>query len=230
MWPFSVTTLSTGTLQALGRRRRQRLTTGTWTPLRLRQELTTALQTAFPGQVDASGSTALTVRSNTARVDADVVPCFDYRYYFSPDSFREGTRIFKKSGSSVDNYPQQQLANGRSKNGRTNDSYKRIVRIMKRVENAMVEGNVHEALPSYFIECLVYNCADTAFQRSTWAETTRSILFAIWDGLQGEEPAEGGNRWREVNECFYLFHIGRPWSRQNGRDFARAAWNYLEFA
>ena len=54
---------------------------GIWTPAKLRSELLTALKNKFPGQVDSSGSTAFWINSNTARVDADVVPCFDYRYY-----------------------------------------------------------------------------------------------------------------------------------------------------
>jgi hypothetical protein len=99
---------------------------------------------------------------------------------------------------------------------------------MKRIENAMVENDIHEAVPSYFVECLVYNCPDTAFHRSSWVETTRSVIFEIWEGLQGEEPAEDHQRWNEVNECFYLFHAGQPWSRWDGRQFAHAAWNYLE--
>ncbi|MEA3075754.1 MAG: hypothetical protein QOF60_662, partial [Actinomycetota bacterium] len=53
---------------------------GIWTPAKLRSELVAALQAKFLGQVDASGSTAIVVRSSSARIDADVVPSFDYRY------------------------------------------------------------------------------------------------------------------------------------------------------
>lgn len=56
---------------------------GVWTPTKLRTELEAALRTKFPGQVDSSGSTAIRVHSSTARVDADVVPCFNYRYTFA---------------------------------------------------------------------------------------------------------------------------------------------------
>lgn len=30
--------------------------------------------------------------------------------------------------------------------------------MIKRVENAMVKASVHPEVPSYFVECLVYNC------------------------------------------------------------------------
>jgi tRNA nucleotidyltransferase (CCA-adding enzyme) len=57
--------------------------TGIWTPAKLRSELEVALKAKFPGHVDMNGSTAIRVNSSSARVDADVVPCFDYRYYLS---------------------------------------------------------------------------------------------------------------------------------------------------
>ena len=48
---------------------------GIWTPAKLRAELLSAMNAKFPGQVDSSGSTAIQINSNSARVDADVVPC-----------------------------------------------------------------------------------------------------------------------------------------------------------
>jgi predicted nucleotidyltransferase len=203
---------------------------GIWTPTKLRSELGAALRAKFPSQVDDSGSTALTVHSSTARVDADVVPCFDYRYHFASGGSREGTRGFKKSGASFENYPAQQLANGNAKNKRTDGFYKQAVRIMKRTENAMVDGGHHREVPSYFIECLLYNCPDNIFLRTTWTQTIEGILVNIWDGLQGDEPTEDSERWVEVNNCKYLFYSEQKWSRADGRDFAKAAWSYLGYA
>lgn len=100
---------------------------------------------------------------------------------------------------------------------------------MKRVENAMVDTRVHREVESFFIECLVYNCPDYALTRSTWTETLRGLLGNMWDGLQGAEPDDDGNRWLEVNECKYLFHSQQKWTRADGRDFSKAAWNYLGF-
>ena len=202
---------------------------GIWTPAKLRSELEAALRAKFPGQVDASGSTAFRIHSGTARVDADVVPCFDYRYYFSSGNYREGSKVFKKDGSSLINYPAQQLANGRAKNNRTNQFYKKAVRIMKRAENAMVVGGVHREVPSFFVECLVYNCPDSIFLEPTWTKTIRGIIVHVWDGLEGSEPTVESERWLEVNECKYLFHSAQAWTRADGRDFMKAAWNYLGF-
>lgn len=200
---------------------------GSWTPQKLRTELGAALGAKFPGQVDGSGSTAFKVRSSTSRVDADVVPCFTNRYYVAPGTPRLGVKIFKTSGVSIVNYPVQQLENGRAKNTRTNTCFKKVVRILKRVENAMVARGAHREVPSYFIECLTYNCPDSVFMEATWTATVRAVLQHVWSGLQGEEPADA--RWVEVNECFYLFHASQKWARADGRDFAQAAWAFLGY-
>ncbi len=203
---------------------------GIWTPAKLREELEGALEVKFPGQVDSSGSTAFRIQSGTARVEADVVPCFDYRYYFSSSNYREGTKVFKKNGKSLENYPKQQLEKGREKNTRTKQYYKKAVRIMKRVENAMVTDGVHREVPSFFVECLVYNCPDRVFIEPTWTKTIEGIIVHIWQELEGTEPSIESERWLEVSECKYLFHSAQDWSRQDGRDFVKSAWNYLGYA
>ena len=200
---------------------------GKWTPDALRTELSSALRAKFPGQVDNSGSTAIQINSSSARVDADVVPCFSFRYYLKYGE-RKGTKIFKKNGSSIVNYPAQQLENGVLKNKRTGYAYKKGARLLKRVENAMAQDRAFRELPSFFVECLAYNCPDTVFQNPTWTSRLRGMLVHIWEQLQGEEPTSG--RWLEVNECYFLFHEDQEWTRKDGREFAQAAWNYFEFS
>ena len=198
---------------------------GIWTPAKLRAELVLAMQKKFPNQVDTSGVTAIQINANTARVNADVVPCFSYRYYME-NYHRDGTKIFKTNGISIANYPLQQIRNGRDKNNRTNYNYKKCVRILKRIENAMAQESKFKELPSYFIECLAYNCPDYIFKRSTWTLMLREILSYIYHSLEDEPNID---RWLEVNECFYLFHTQQKWTRQDGRAFAHAAWNYCGF-
>jgi hypothetical protein len=203
---------------------------GIWTPRNLRDEIVAALGAKFSNQVDTSGSTAIVVRSSSARVDADVVPSFSYRYYFNSGSTRVGTRTFRKNNSWLENYPAQHLAKGKSKDVATNTYFKQAVRILKRVENLMVANGVHREVPSYFVECLVYNCPNSVLLRASWIETLKGLLVHIWDQLQGDAEPEESKRWLEVNECKYLFNSAQKWSREDGRDFAHAAWNYLCFA
>ncbi|KQT33263.1 nucleotidyltransferase [Methylophilus sp. Leaf414] len=199
---------------------------GIWTPAKLRAELLAAMVAKFPGQVDSSGSTAIQINSSISRVNADVVPCFSFRYDMKYES-RNGTKIFKKDGSSIVNYPVQQLENGIAKNNATNYAFKKGVRLLKRIENAMAADGTFRELPSFFMECLAYNCPNHVFSHSTWTYCLRAMLSHIWSNLQGDEPSEG--RWLEVNECFFLFHPGQKWNRADGREFAIAAWNYCGF-
>lgn len=200
---------------------------GPWTPAKLRAELKAALTAKFPSQVDSSGSTAFRIHSGSARVDADVVPCFDYRYYMSGGSYRDGARVIKADGAKINNYPEQQLRNGIEKNKRTSLYYKQAVRIMKRLENAMVGVGVHREVPSFFIECLVYNVPDGILLRSSWTDTIKGVISHIFHELDGPEPGDATDRWLEVNECKYLFHSSQEWTRQDARAFAKAGWNYL---
>jgi hypothetical protein len=101
---------------------------------------------------------------------------------------------------------------------------------MKRVENAMVTKDIHRVVPSFFVECLVYNCPDQILLRSTWTDTIRGVIVHVWNGLEGDEPSVESERWLEVNECKYLFHSSQDWNRADGRDFAKAAWNYLGYS
>jgi hypothetical protein len=188
------------------------------------------MRAKFPAQVDISGSTAIRVHSSTARVDADVVPCLDYRYYFSAQSFRDGAKTFKKSGSALVNYPVQHLERGRMKNNSTKTNFKKTVRILKRTENAMVVAGRHREVPSYFLECLVYNCPNGILMRRTWTDIVREVIVHIWNEMEGAEPSSSSDRWLEVNECKYLFGTHQRWTRQDGRDFAKAAWNFLGYA
>jgi hypothetical protein len=162
-------------------------------------------------------------------VDADVIPCFDYRYYFSSGGYRDGAKTFKKDGTSLINYPQQQFSNGTAKNVRTGARYKKAVRVMKRVENAMVEAAEHREVPSFFVECLVYNVPDPILDRSTWTSIIRGVIVHVYEALEGSEPTDEDERWLEVNECKYLFDNAQKWTRTDGRDFVQAAWNYLGY-
>jgi hypothetical protein len=93
----------------------------------------------------------------------------------------------------------------------------------------MAVAGVHREVPSFLVECLVYNCPNDLLLRSTRTEVVRGIIAHLWNSLQGAEPVTQSERWLEVNECKYLFHDAQAWTRVDGRDFAKAAWNYLGY-
>lgn len=200
--------------------------TGPWTREKLREEVAAALKKKFPGSV-TEGSTAFEVDASSARVNADVVPSFTYKLYFADGSFRQGTKVFKKDGSAIVNYPKLQLERGKDKNVRTNGLYKKTVRILKRLENELVSKGLTEEVPSYLLECLIYNCDEDYFSRSTWRGTMQGCLAMIFNSTIGEEPTEG--RWLEANGAKFLFHPNQKWTRSQVHKFASDAWDYMEF-
>ena len=202
---------------------------GRWTPAKLRTEVGRALVVKFRDQVNTSGNVAIKVSASSARVNADVVPCFSHRRHFTSGSYRKGAKIFRKDGSSTENYPQRHLEEGRSKNNDTKHFYKKIVRILKRTANAMETDGHHRAIPSYLVESLIYNCPNNLFLPPTWVAPVKGVIVHIWQNTQGDaEPSSG--RWKEADDFKYLFHQEQGWSRKDARDFAKAAWNFLKLA
>lgn len=202
---------------------------GEWTPDYLRAQVKIALETKFPQGSVTRGTTAFEVEASTARVNADVVPCFTFRMYFTDGTYREGTRLFKTSGGWVENYSNLQLTLGRAKNVRTNGAYKKTVRILKRLENVLVAAGFSEEVPSYVMECLIYNCPDNYFDRTTWRSVMQGCLADIYNYTNRVEPSESSDRWLEANGAKFLFHPGQKWTREQIHTFANAAWDYMEF-
>lgn len=167
------------------------------------------------------------MNASSARVNADVVPSFKYKLYFADGTFRQGTKVFKKDGSSIVNYPKLQLELGKAKNSRTNGYYKKTVRILKRLENELASKDLTEEVPSYLLECLTYNCPEEYFSRSTWRGTMRGCLADIYNHTMKSEP--DSDRWLEANGAKYLFQSSQKWTREQVTEFASNAWDYMEF-
>lgn len=167
------------------------------------------------------------VRESTRNLAADVVPCFSYRWFCSPGPFgyEEGIQLIADRGFAPHNFPQQHYDNGCAKNNDTGKRFKRVVRILKRLENKMVEDGVIDVVPSYLIESLIYNVPDPYFGTGTWAGDVRNALRHIWEDTA---QANCERQWFEVNGIKYLFHGAQKWNRQQARTFVLRAWDYVE--
>jgi len=175
------------------------------------------------------GRKAFDVHSNTYRVDADVVPSFEYRYYNDPESMRYLSGIaFLCDGDNqrIHNYPQQTLENGRLKNVRTNQKYKRVVRILKRLRNEMQEKGIiaSKDIASFLIESLVYQVPDAFFRNEKITDDVKYSLSFIFSNLAISQLYSS---WTEVNEIKYLFHITQRWTREQAILFIQSAVDYL---
>lgn len=194
-----------------------------------RSELEKALRAKFRSQCDTSGKTAITVRETSSRVSIDVVPSFQYRKYYFDSLFgvqyHEGTKTRRANGTWVVNYPEQQLKNGRKKNRRTKGRYKHQVRILKRIENELVKAGKIGTLPSYFMECLVYNVPDGKLNPLLTTAPLTSGLKAVLSHICTATESGSSASWNEPNDIKKLFGDEQSWSVQDARDLAIKTWN-----
>lgn len=199
------------------------------TPADWRAQVERALLAALGSAVDTSGDKAVTVGASSSTLDADVVPCYRLRRYDSRTVFHEGIRLFPRSGGHVDNWPQQNLENGRAKNTATGRRYKETVRCIKRLENDMLDrGVIGKEVHSYLLECLTYNVANARFNSASYLERTRSVLAWLWAGLRTEgDRANEYEDWHEVNELKYLFRSTQRWTRLEAYEFVNRAWDEI---
>ena len=197
-----------------------------------RRMIKDAIEATFNAQNIIDGNNSLKIHENTYHVNADVVPAFQLRNYYScnstdPNKFIEGIRFISKDGKIVSNFPKQHKTNGIKKNNDTNYRYKKLVRIMKHIKNNMVDdGNTDgDIITSFLIECLIYNVPNSTITRySTWTETIRQVIYFLYGAIKN------GNHtgWYEVSELLDLFKE-RKWTDQDVLRWLYDAWNYLGY-
>jgi hypothetical protein len=202
-----------------------------YTRTEFKRDIGAALEAAFGKSAVKPGRIAYRVREKKTTLPADVVPCWEYRRYDRIENgtpvYQQGARIYPSDGGHVENYPAQQLQNGKAKNNRTGGRYKRMVRALKRLQSALVDSKqLKDELPSYLIECLVYNVPNDAFGHFTYKSDMRAVLMAIFNETL---PNGTWNDWLEVNEMKYLFRGDKGWTREQVHSLADAAWNELGF-
>lgn len=171
----------------------------------------------------------VTVKANTNRVEADVVPTFEYFRHDNNGGKAIGTKFITDSGASVINYPLQHIENGKTKNSETQKRFKRLTRIFKRIRYKMIEDgeSVSDNITSFLIECLLWNVPNHVFNNNeTWTERLKQAIVFIYNNTKEDKDCK---EWGEVSELLYLFHGGRKWSRKDVNDFMIHIWQYLEF-
>ncbi|MCU8692622.1 nucleotidyltransferase family protein [Mycobacteroides abscessus] len=189
-----------------------------------------ALRQAFGKTAVAEGNIAYRVRESKTTLPADVVPSWEYRRYDrianGQPVFHRGSRVFPRNGSWKNNFPALQLHNGRQKTSDTGRRYKRIVRALKKLQTKLVnEGLLRKELPSYLVECIVYNVPNDYFNHPTYLSDMREALAYIFNNTLA---AGNWNDWHEVHELHYLFR-GGSWTREEVHHLADVAWDHLGF-
>ncbi len=202
-----------------------------YTPRQFRADVGEALAQRFAATGLTRGDKAFDIHANTHRVDADVVACIEHRRYsrgpFGPQ-YISGTQFFSDSGKEIVNWPKQHYENGVQKNIATGNRFKYITRAIKRLRNEMADSGALAAksVPSYLIECLVWNVPNAGLGAESYVSSLRQSLAHLIVGTLTDESCK---EWGEVNELKYLFREGQPWTWQQAHAFVCAAWNYIGF-
>lgn len=165
------------------------------------------------------------VRSNTCRVDADVVPHFKHRRYWTSGGYNEGVAIYTPERK-IYNWPEQDYKNGVAKNEATSRRYKGFVRILKTLRGEMESAGVRSSkhAKSYLISCLMWNVPNNLFEGNNYGDVLSTILdFLISQTSDYSKVKE----WGEVNELKYLFRASQPWKLEEVNLFLREAKDFL---
>ncbi len=207
---------------------------GTFPFADFKNQLQTALEEYFEKDGVTRGNKAFQIHENSYRIGTDVVPIFEHRRYTGKlnadgtDQIIYGVAFKPDKGGLIKNWPQQTYDNGVSRNTDTGRKYKRVIRILKRLRGKMLDENMAEAepVPSFLIECLVWNADVEAFPKDSYTAIIRHVIADIWNRTRKDEEC---SEWGEVNELKYLFRDSQPWVRQQANDFMQAGWNYIGY-
>lgn len=203
---------------------------GIWTPQHWRKTVRSALIDCFgASQIDTSGKIAINIAAVPgSRPSADVVPSFDYVRYndLNRQTSDSGSCVFPSDGAAkVVNWPDQQLSNGRKKNTNSGGRYKSYVRALKNAENVLAAAGTIKDLPSYLMECLVFNIDNATLQTGGLDDGFRATLVSLWKQLDGD----GRNSMVEPNWMKWLFKGHQKWTVADAKSLVLATWQHLDY-
>lgn len=193
-----------------------------WT--QLRDDTLSALRSHYGNNSVTVGRKSIKVQTSTGRRPSDVVPAVQFRRYatfVNQNNFTAhwGIQFFDASNNPIVNYPKYHIERGEEKNqaSRTGGRYKPTIRVFKNFRNYLIADHLlaDKAVPSYFLECTLYNVPDLLFI-GTFRDTVPAILSYLASNTMGGVLSQNG--------VVPLFGNGpTQWSRTPLLTFAQAA-------
>lgn len=203
------------------------ITPASFTYLDYRRDVFVSLLAKY-GTVE-NGNKAITVAGNSYRLDADVLPCTEFRWYYEgyggDAAYHLGISFFATSGERIVNFPQQHFENLGEKNRRNNGKVKGVVRIMKRLRNEFEEAGRwdRKRSPSFYLESLIYNVPDDWFVGG-YAEVLQNVIVYLHQDLpQKRHSPQLLESYVQANEIFHLFYF-KFWNVNDAIDFLDLIW------
>jgi len=196
---------------------------------RFKNDIQQVLENEFDeGEVERKDK-CIKIWGDEQRVNADVVPCFVHKRMKTPYTVdTEGIELKTDGGIRIYSFPQQHFDNGAKKNNDTETFYKSVVRILKNVRNNLVDQGtiLDKAMPSFFLECLVWNVPDQNFAKNTFMEATKSIVYTVWNDMGDTSRAQD---YTEVSNLKWLFRGNDGRTPLQAKNFMAQAWAYTGF-
>jgi len=180
------------------------------------------------GEVERKNK-CIKIKGNSYRVNTDVVPCFPHRRYRNVSDVEvEGFGFIGDDGVTVYSFPEQHYDNGVNKNKETEQMYKSLVRILKNVRNDLVDKDIItlDDMPSFCLECLVWNVSAEHFIRDRYYDATRIVIATIWNEMREFEKS---NNYAEVSDLKWLFRGSSKITSKQAENFMQHAWNYIGY-
>lgn len=175
-----------------------------------RSDVEDVLRDQYPSAtIDPTGN-AIEIQAPGLPLDADILVCADYIYYYNyPSDYYNGIVFWPTdSDRSVVNYPKRHERYGAEKQDTTGNRFKPTVRMFKNARNAMLEdGYIQDSVAdSYFIECLLYNVPPGRYVYDLQERWLKIVSY-----LQEADYSD----WKCQNNVTDLFSNGRtkwdPW-------------------
>ena len=156
-------------------------TPGSFRWFEFRDEVRQALMNYYAPSAITQGNKCIKVAGNGGRLNADVIPCNEYRNYTNINAHAKGITFWAGSGTQIVNYPKLHLTNGSAKNQSCGNNYKPNIRVFKNARN-----RADNDFPSYFLECLLYNVPDSYFTSSS-STTFHNVLNYLYQASNGNQ-------------------------------------------
>lgn len=193
----------------------------------VRNELARRARDMFgDGAVDDSGNKAIAVDGlSGSRADCDLVPAFTLSAVMAATDGLytvDGVAILSRDGGWTMNFPRQHHANGIDKRARTRHRFKRVVRMLKRLNYELAELGTGQRLPGFLIESLAYAVEDDFYLVESDDRYDRlcRVLNRLAALLSDSAWTEAAT---EINDIKFLFHPAQSWSVAMAQNFVAAA-------
>ncbi len=191
-----------------------------------KNDVENALVNQFGSSAVDRGNKAFDINENTYRVNADVVACFEYKWYYSSNTLPLIGEAFNTDlGNRVVNWSNQNYENGVEKNRATGRRFKTDTRILKALRTEMVDCGYPTAreISSFLIECIVWNVPNELFGNDKYIDDVRNIFVYLFRQTQSLDNCAD---WREINGIKYIFDSQ---TQEQVNKFIVDAWNHVGF-